>query len=106
MTGMKSAALQRAYGFEASEHSDYPVVFAGVRDCIDVGTGADGWKRGIGSGPAGKRISDCILPDCQAGFFAQGLQPDSGFQISRGKNDPGHGGRLGAGDCGECLYFR
>ena len=87
MFGPESAPLQCANGFESAKHSDNAVIFAGVGNCINVRSRANGRCRSIGPGPPRKNISDGILPHGKLGFSAERNHPRARFQICRRKNN-------------------
>ena len=87
MFGPESAPLQCANGFESAKHSDNAVIFAGVGNCINVRSRANGRCRSIGPGPPSKNISDRVLPHREPGLFAQRNHPRARFQIRGSKNN-------------------
>ena len=58
MLRTKAALLQCTYGFQASQHSHDAIVFPCVGDRVDVRTGADRGRFGIGTVPARESIAD------------------------------------------------
>ena len=77
----KSAALQRANRFKASENANDAIIFSGVGNRIDMRARAHGGRFRLGTRPAREYISDRILAHRKAGFLTASVQPRARFEI-------------------------
>src|SRR5215472_18819560 len=87
MSRAKSAALQRSNCLQPAEHADDAIVFACVRNCVDMRSSSNGRDGSIAPRPSRKNVSDGILADYKPGFFASGDEPCPRAQIRRRKNN-------------------
>ena len=95
---MKTALLQRSDCLKAAQHPDHSVVFAGVRNGVDVRTGADRGCIGIGPDPAREGIANGILTHRQTRCFAPRDEPRTCPEVRGSENDSSDRGRFGIGN--------
>ena len=102
---VKSNLLQRANRFKSAENADHAIIFAGVRNRVDMRAGADGGSIRIGSLPANENVADAIVAHGETCRFAALFQPGAGPQIGFGKNDASDNRRLGFGNGSKLFDF-
>ena len=90
MPGLKFGAPQSANGFQTAKNSHDAIILSGVRNGVNVGTGADRWSIGIRASPAREHISDGVVTNLETGSLATRRQPRTRIQVAGGKHHSGY----------------